>query len=80
MSYTSVAYRRFSCEITWQNSIFSLLMMAKLSWTNHKTGRIAQNGGSRTATLDTSVGGELSAACFTGVTSVGMSMLEETTT
>jgi hypothetical protein len=44
---------------------FSLLMPDKVNcasaWANHKAGRSAQNGGSRTATLDVSAGGELSA-------------------
>jgi hypothetical protein len=65
MSSTYAAYRWSSCEITWKNFVLSLLTPAKencaSAWANHKAGRSAQNGGSRTATLDTSAGGELSA-------------------
>jgi hypothetical protein len=65
MSSTSVVYRWSSCEITWQNFIFSLLTAAKVNcasaWVNPMARRSGQNGGSRTATLDTS-DGELSAA------------------
>jgi hypothetical protein len=66
MSSTSAAYRWSSCEITWKNLVLSLLTPAKKNcssaWANHTAGRSAQNGGSRTATFDTSAGGELSAA------------------
>jgi hypothetical protein len=66
ISSTSAAYRWSNCEITWKNLVVSLLMPAKencaSAWVNHTAGRSAQNSGSRTATLDTSAGGELSAA------------------
>jgi hypothetical protein len=65
MSSTSAAYRWSSCEITWKNYVLSLLTPAKKNcasaWSNHTAGSSAQNGGRRTATLDTSAGGELSA-------------------
>jgi hypothetical protein len=65
-SSSSAAYRWSSCEITRKNLVFSLLMPAKKNcasaWANHTAGRSAQNDGSRMATLDTSDGGELSAA------------------
>jgi hypothetical protein len=52
--------------MTWKNLVLSLLMLAKencaSAWANHMTGRSAQNGGNRMATLNTSAGGELSAA------------------
>jgi hypothetical protein len=66
ISSTSAANRWSSCEMTWKNLAVSLLMPAKencaSAWANHTAGRSAQNGESRTATLDTSAGGELSAA------------------
>jgi hypothetical protein len=66
MSSTSAAYRWSSCEFTWKNLVFSLLTPAKKiyasAWANHTAGSSAQNGRSRTASLDTSSGGELSAA------------------
>jgi hypothetical protein len=66
ISSTSAAYRWSSCEITWKNLVVSLLTPAKKycasAWANHTAGRSVQNGGSRTATLDTSAGGELSAS------------------
>jgi hypothetical protein len=34
------------------------------AWANQTAGRSAQNGGSRTATVDTSVGAELSVVCI----------------
>jgi hypothetical protein len=66
-SVLSIAvYRWSSCEITWQNLNFSLLIPVKKNrpspWSSHTAGRSAQNGGNRTATLDTFAGGELSAA------------------
>lgn len=65
MSSTFEAYRWSSCEIALQYLVFSLLMSAKVNcasaWTNHTTGRSAQNGGNRTPTLDVFAGGELSA-------------------
>ena len=39
MSSTSVAYRWPSCEITWQNLIFSLLMPAKVNCASAWAGR-----------------------------------------
>jgi hypothetical protein len=49
----------------WKNLAVSLLTPAKKNcvsvWANHTAGRSAQNGRSRTATLDTFAGGELSA-------------------
>jgi hypothetical protein len=65
MSSTSAAYQWSSCKITWKNFVVSLLTPAKKNcasaWANHMAGRSAQNSGSRTVTLDTSAGGELSA-------------------
>jgi hypothetical protein len=65
MSSTSVAYRWSSCETTWKNFVLSLLTPAKKNCAsasaNHTAGRSAQNGGSRTAPLDTYAGSELSA-------------------
>jgi hypothetical protein len=44
----------------WWNFVLSALMPAKVNcesaWANHSAGRSAQNGGSRTATRNTSVG------------------------
>jgi hypothetical protein len=85
MSSTSVTYRLSSCEITRQNFVLSLLMPPKVNcasaWANQTAGCSAQNGGSRTATLDTSAGGELPAASmiFRG-NQCRMSILVETTT
>jgi hypothetical protein len=51
------------------------------AWENHTAGRSAQNGGSPTDTLDTSVGGELSAASMlTRGHQCGMSIFTATTT
>jgi hypothetical protein len=82
---TSAAYRWSSYEITWKNLVFSFLTPAKKNctsaWANHMAGRSAQNGGSRTATLDTSAGGELSAASmFHRGHQCGMSIFTATTT
>jgi hypothetical protein len=52
-----------------------------LAWANHTAGRSAQNGVSRTATLDTSAGSELSAASMLRRGHLcGMPVFEETTT
>jgi hypothetical protein len=60
MSSTSAALRCSSREVIWWNFVLSSLMPAKAncesSWANRSAGRSAQNGGSRTATRDTSVG------------------------
>jgi hypothetical protein len=65
ISMTSAAYRWSSCDITWKNFVVSLLTLAKKNCAsaraNHTAGRSAHNGGSRTATLDTSTGCEPSA-------------------
>jgi hypothetical protein len=71
--------------MTWQNLIFSLLIPAKVNcasaWANHTAGRSAQNDGSRTATLDTSAGCELSVvSMLRRGQQCGMSICEETTT
>jgi hypothetical protein len=51
------------------------------AWENHTTDHEAQNGGSRTATLDNSAGDELSASSISPWGhECGMSMHEETTT
>jgi hypothetical protein len=85
MSSSYAAYSWTSCEITWQNFVALLLMPAKKNcasvWANHTDGRSAQNGGSRTATLDTSAGSELCAASvLRRGHPCGMSILAETTT
>jgi hypothetical protein len=57
-----------SCEITYLNLVCPLLMPAKTNcasaWANQTAGHSAQNGGSRTDTLDTSAGAELSVVCI----------------
>jgi hypothetical protein len=57
MSSTPMAYQWCICEIMWQNLVFSLLMPAKAncasSLAKHMAGHSAQNGGSRTAMLNT---------------------------
>jgi hypothetical protein len=78
-------WRRSSCEITWKNWVFSLLMPAKKNcasaWANHMAGRSAQNGGSSMATLETFAGGELSAvSMLLRGHQCGMSIFVETTT
>jgi hypothetical protein len=85
LSSTSAAYRWSTCEITWENLVFSLLTPAKKNcastWANHTAELSAQNGGSLTATLDTSPGDELSAASMLRRGhQCGMSIFTATTT